>query len=169
MSQQPDQSLQESESKLGDATDKITVLRRLLNFFYLPDDAAITCPRDLVNVIYPRVSLAHEVARVESSSSWDYCKVTAIDWLNKTPRWIPIHETAYWYQIECVPPHFQSYNLTMVGEAYTGPWHLTLMARSDDTYWCCLLKQAMVITPQIISAMPFADIPMLGLPEEEES
>lgn len=163
-----DQALEAYESKLGDAVDKITVLRRLLPYVELDKDAALIDPMELIDALYPRVRLAYELNKNEASTSWDYCKATTRDWLLKTPRWIRIHEDAYWYQMGCVPPHFQRSDMTMTGEAYTGAWHLTLLDRGPGGYWCCLLKKSMVVEPSVIARIPFADIPMLGLPEKEE-
>lgn len=147
-----------------DPTDPLLKLRDFLQ----PDDIKLTTPMDLMNALYPRAVLAYNIAEVEAGTSWDYCKVTAIDWLNKTPRWIPIHHDAYWYQIGCVPPHFQRFNLTMTGEAYSGAWHLTLLDRGPGGYWCCLLKKSQVVDPTYVDSIPFADIPMLGVPKKEE-
>lgn len=164
-----DQALEAYESKLGDAVDKITVLRRLLPYVELDKDAALTDPMDLINALYPRVRLAYELNKNEASSSWDYCKVAARDWLLKTPRWIPIHRDAYWYQMGCVPPAFQRSDLTMTGEAYSGAYHLTIYERLHDReFWCCLLKKSQVCDPTFIARIPFADIPMLGVPEKKE-
>lgn len=145
-----------------DHTDPLEKLRAFLD----PEDSKLTTAMDLVNEIYPRVALADNIAKVEESNSWDYCKVTYIDWLRKTPRWIPIHKDAYCYQIGCVPPYFQRNGVTMIGEAYSGTWHLSLLERGD-TYWCCMLKKGQVIEPDVVARIPFADIPMLGLPEKE--
>ena len=147
-----------------DPTDPLMKLRDFLQ----PDDIKLATPMELMDELYKRVRLAHDIAQVENGTSWDYCKVAAIDWLNKTPRWIPIHRDAYWYQMGCVPPHFQRSGITMTGEAYSGAWHLTLLARDEDSFWCCLLKKSMVVEPSVIDRIPFADIPMLGVPEKKE-
>lgn len=144
----------------------INILARLLPFVE-PADAELTDPMDLINAIYPRVRLAHDIAQVENGSSWDYCKAAAIDLLNKTPRWIPIHEDTYAYQLGCVPPHFQHNGMTMTGEAYTDAWHLTLLECHSGRFWCCMLRKSIVTTPAVVARIPFADIPMLGLPETE--
>lgn len=147
-----------------DPTDPMEKLRAFLD----PEDSKLATPMDLINALYPRVARAHNIAKVEAGSSWDYCKVATVDWLTKTPRWIPIHHDAYWYQMGCVPPYFQRNGVTMTGEAYSGAWHLSLLQRGD-TYWCCMLKKSQVVEPSFIATIPFADIPMLGLPEEKEA
>lgn len=145
--------------------DFSAILRRLLPYVR-DEDATLASPMDLINAIYPRVALAHNIEEVERGTSWDYCKVATIDWLNKTPRWIPIHHDAYWYQMGCVPPYFQRNGVTMTGEAYSGAWHLSLLQRGD-TYWCCMLKRGQVTSPEFVADIPFTVMPMLGLPEEE--
>lgn len=148
-----------------DPTDPLLKLRDFLR----PDDIKLATPMELMDELYKRVRLAHDIAQVENSTSWDYCKVASIDWLNKTPRWIPIHRDAYWYQMGCVPPAFQRSDLTMTGEAYSGAYHLTLYERLQNReFWCCLLKKSQVCEPAFIARIPFADIPMLGVPEKKE-
>jgi hypothetical protein len=163
-----DNALEAYESKLGDAVAKFGVLRRLLPYVELDKDGALIDPMDLIDALYPRVRLAYELNKNEASGSWDYCKVAVRDWLLKTPRWIPIHHDAYWYQIGCVPPAFQRSYMTMTGEAYSGAWHLTLLERGSDSFWCCMLKKSMVVDPSVIARIPFADIPVLGVPAKEE-
>ena len=152
----------------GDKIDKITVLRRLLNFTYLPDDAELTDPMDLVSALYKRIRLADDIKRTENSGSWDYCKQAAIDFYKKERRWIPIHEHAFHYQRGCVPPHYMTGNYMMVGEAFTGPYHLTIYTSPSGKYWCCLATKNEILSGYAAKLPYDHDLPMMGIPTDGE-
>lgn len=157
--------------RLANSLRASVILRRLKEFVDVDQDDKLTDPMDLINAIFPRVRLAYHIKRVEDSSSWDYCKVAAIDYYKRAPRWIPIHESAYHYQVGCVPPLWQGRrggrDLTLCGEEYSGDYRLTLW-KAGDRYYCCYLTPGLVTDEAYMRAIPIADIPLLGVPKEEE-
>lgn len=151
------------EAVLAEKTAQTNILHRLQAFVDPETDQALQSPLDLVTAIYKRVRLEDDIRSVEESSSWDYCKVATIDWLKGQRRWVPIHEDAHWYQIGCVPPHFQHMDLMMAGEAYSGPYHLTTYRRHGNKYYCCLLTKREVMSDQFVASLRFADdLPVMG-------
>jgi len=151
----------------------LSVLARLADYVDLGTDGKLTDPLDLVSALYKRIRLESDLKAIDQSGSWDYCKAAARDFKMKVRRWIPIHEDAATYQRCCVPPLLQTSNMMMVGEAYSGDFHLTVFHRADNTYWCCLLTRKMVEAaqrdPQLRNFIEFADIPMMGVPEPNQS
>ncbi len=131
----------------------------------VPDDDL-----DLVEEIYRRVKKVHDIKAVQRSNSWDYCKQTAIDWINGVRRWIPVHYAAWDYQLGCVPPTYQTRGLFMCGEAYTGNYYLTFFSPGSGRYYCCLMTRNMLSDKTFFDSIPFADeLPMLGIPKGKEA
>jgi hypothetical protein len=157
------------EATLAEKTAQTNILHRLQAFVDPETDQALVDPLVLAAAIYKRVHLERSIRDVELSSSWDYCKVATIDWLKGQRRWIPIHEDAHWYQLGCVPPHFQYGDRMMCGEAYSGPFHLTTYRRYGDKYYCCLLTKREVMDEAFLAKLPFADdLPVMGEDKKEE-
>ena len=144
---------------------------RILGPYVNPDtDQDLTSALALATEIYRRVRLEEDIRLVEQSSSFDYYKAAVIDWLRGVRRWLPVHSSAWDYQLEVVPPQVMIRGLFMCGEAYSDPFHLTFANPGGGRYYCCLLSPAQVFHADTFFSIPFADdLPMLGIPRKKEA
>ena len=143
-----------------DPKDPLELLRPLVE----PGDENSTDLCELTKKLYGRACTRSVREMILNSGAWDYCKQAALDDHDRIQRWLPIHEDAYFYQRDAVPPHYQRGGLMMVGETHSGNKHLTTYF-TGGKFWCCLLPQWVVASQELVDAIPFAtDMPMMGLP-----
>lgn len=117
-----------------------------------PPDHAVWCFAKMM--IEDMLSPANQ--RVVNSSSYSYYKFAAIDLYRGCKRWLPVKRSDYEEQLGALPPHWVGNRMFMVGEAYTGDYHMTMRYDLNGGYYCCMLTLKQATDEEFVASIPYA-------------